>query len=143
MASTIKLDEKNGYKPGVNVPMYHISGVELRQNAYEASEYQKTWKLFSPYLVKGGGSTGKSCKKPRVTTTGLRDMTVHHQLCLSTFDQRLHTLLLRFGKHGGSEASTWLEAEDHGFTAYFVSIRLTPSLLNYFDRMGVRAYLAG
>ncbi|KAK5206230.1 hypothetical protein LTR99_006251 [Exophiala xenobiotica] len=69
MASIIKLDENTYYEPGVNVPMYHISGVELRQGKYEAAEYQKSWDTFSPYLVKGGDGTGKPIKKPCLLNT--------------------------------------------------------------------------
>jgi hypothetical protein len=70
MASIIKLDENTYYEPGVNVPMYHISGVVLRQSKYEAAEYKKTWDTFSPYLVKGGGGIGKPTKKPSLVNTG-------------------------------------------------------------------------
>lgn len=143
MASEIALDDQAKYQPGVDVPIYHISGVELRQSKYEAAEYKKIWRIFSPYLTKGGANA-KPSKKPGIEATGLRDMAVHRHIALATFDLRLNTLMVRKGQHSAAQAKAWSDTtNDHGFTDYFLLTRPIPSMPNYLDRLSVCAYLVG
>jgi hypothetical protein len=142
MASIIKVDDNHSYKPGVDVPMYHISGVELRQSRYEAAQYKKIWDIFSPYLNRAGDGTGKPSNKPSIVTAGSTDMALHRSMSISAFDMQFHTLLLRMVQHGASEAALWLDADDHGFSDYFAATRPTLTLPNYLDRVSVCAYIA-
>ncbi|KIW86925.1 uncharacterized protein Z519_12390 [Cladophialophora bantiana CBS 173.52] len=144
MASQIWLDNSEYYLPGVNVPIFHIAGVELRPSRWEASEFVKIWSTFSKHLVKGGSETGKPTKKPTISAGGLRDMAIHRHLCLATFDIRFNTLLLRRKGQGAAQAREWTDnADDHGFSDYFYATRPSPSLPNYLDRLGACAYHAG
>jgi hypothetical protein len=133
MASVIQLDDDTVYKLGVNVPMYHISGVELRQSKYEAAQYKKIWDIFAPFLNRAGGGLGNPSKKPGIDNAGSRDMALHRSMSISAFDLRFFILLLRMVQHGASEAALWLEA--NGFSDYFMATRPTPTLLNYLDRV--------
>ncbi|KIX01027.1 uncharacterized protein Z518_10093 [Rhinocladiella mackenziei CBS 650.93] len=144
MASKIPLDDHNFYQPGKEVPMYRIAGVELRMSAYERAEYLKLWHVYEPYLTHGKSSSCDQSKKPGAGRGGLRDMGLHRHICLSTFDLRMNTLLLRKKKHSALEVAGWAdEGDDHGFSRYFYATRPAPSLPPYMDRLGVCAYQCG
>ncbi|KAK5216780.1 hypothetical protein LTR72_010150 [Exophiala xenobiotica] len=105
MASVIQLDDDTVYKPGVNVPMYHISGVELRQSKYKAAQYKKIWDIFAPFLNRAGGRPGKPSKKLGINNATSRDMALHRSMSISAFDLRFFVLLLHMVQHGASEVA--------------------------------------
>ncbi|KIV77193.1 hypothetical protein PV11_09012 [Exophiala sideris] len=65
MATKIQLGNGLYYQPGINVPIYHISGVELRMSSWEQQEYKKLFGALRKFLVKGGGQPASAVtKKP-------------------------------------------------------------------------------